>query len=158
MDNTVLVSNNPCPSGRSPDPAPSRFKIAFPTIQIVKSSSTVSEASTFSSHPIGQSFTQFDLLKEIEEVILAAWKPKAAAKYKSFINRWKHFSIRGSENCYTPSVNSVLKFLYYLYENGCYYSGLSSARSALSTVVHFEGYSKLSDHPLISKFMKGICN
>ena len=154
----MLVSSNPCPSGRSPDPAPSRFKIAFPTIQIVKSSSTVSEASTFSSHPIGQSLTQFDLLKEIEEVILAAWKPKAAAKYKSFINRWKYFSIRGSENCYTPSVNSVLKFLYYLYENGCYYSGLSSARSALSTVVHFEGYSKLSDHPLISKFMKGICN
>ena len=158
MDNTVLVSNNARPSDRSPHSAPFRFKNAFPTIQTVKSSPTVSEASTFSSHPIGQSLAQFGLPREIEEVILAAWKPKTAAKYKSFIDRWKLFCIRGSENCYTPSVNSVLKFLYYLYQNGCYYSGLSSARSALSTIVHIEGYSKLSDHPLISKFMKGIYN
>ena len=67
----------------------------------------------------------------------------------SYTREWNH---------YTPSANSVLKFLYYLYWNGCYYSGLSSARTALSTIVHTEGYSKLSDHPLISKFMKGIYN
>ena len=53
-------------------------------------------------------------------------------------------------------MNSVLKFLHYLYKNGCYYTGLSSACSALSTIMLIEGYSKLSDHPLISKFMKGI--
>ena len=68
------------------------------------------------------------------------------------------FLCGGSENCYTPSVNSVLKFLYYLYKNGCYYSGLSFARSALFTIGHIEEYSKLSDHPLISKFMKSVNN
>ena len=51
-----------------------------------------------------------------------------------------------------------MKFLYYLYQNGCYYSGVSSALSVLSTIVHIKGYSKLPDHPLISKFMKGIYN
>ena len=146
------------PSDRSSHSALFRFKNTFSTIQTVESSLTISEALTFSSHPIGQSPAQFGLPREIEEVILAVWKPKTAAKYKSFIDRWKHFCIRGSENCYTPSVNSVLKFLYYLYKNGCYYSGLSSARSALSTIVHTEGYSRLSDHPLISKFMEGIYN
>ena len=45
-----------------------------------------------------------------------------------------------------------------MYKNGCYYSGLSCARSALSTIVHIERYSKLSDHPLKPKFMKGIYN
>ena len=143
MDNTVLVSNNARPSDILPHSAPFRFKNTFPNIQTVKSS---------------RSLAQFGLRREIEEVILAAWKPKTAAKYKSFIDRWKLFCVRGSENCYSPSVNSVLKFLYYLYKNGCYYSGLSSARSALSTIVHTERYSKPSDHPLISKFMKGIYN
>ena len=110
MDNTALVSNNACPSGRSLHLAPLRFKNAFPYIQAVKSSPTVSEASTFSSHPIGQFLARFSLPREIEEIILATWKPKTAAKYKSFIDRWKHFCIRGSENWYTPSANSVLKF------------------------------------------------
>ena len=133
---TVLVSNNACPSDRSPHSAPFRFKNIFCTIQTVESSPTVSEASTFSNNPIGQSLAQFGPPREIEEVILAAWKPETAAKYKSFIDRRKLFGIRGCENCYTPSVNSVLKFLYYLYKNGCYYSGLCSARSALSAIVH----------------------
>ena len=158
MDSTVLVSNNAHPSGRSPHSVPFRFKNTFPTIQTVKNSPTGSETSTFSSHPIRQSLARFSLPTEIEEVIFAAWEPKTATKYKSFIDRWKLFCIRGSESCYTRSVNSVLKFLYYLYKNGCYYSGLFSARSALSTIVHIEGCSKLSDHPLISKFMKGIYN
>ena len=164
VENTVLASNNTRPSDRSPHSAHSRFKNTFTTIQTVESSPTVSEASTFSSHPIGQFLAQFGLPREIEEVILAVWKPKTAANYKSFIDRWKPFCIRGKPfclqmvYCYTPSVNSVLKFLYYLYKNGCYYSGLSSARSALSTIVHTEGYSRLSDHPLISKFMEGIYN
>ena len=156
VDNTVLVSNNALPPDRSPHSVPFRFKNAFPTIQTVESSPTVSKASIFSSHPIGHSLAQFSFPWEIEEVILAAWKPKTAVKYKSFIDRWKRFCIQGSENCYTPSMNSVLKFLYYLYKNGCYYTGLSSACSALSTIMLIEGYSKLSDHPLISKFMKGI--
>ena len=146
MDNTVLVSNNDGRSDRSSHSTPIRFKNTF------------SEASTFSSHPFGQSLAQFGLPRENEEVILAAWKPKTTAKYKSFIDRWKLFCIRRSKNCYTPSVNSVLKFLYYLYKNGCYYPGLSSTRSALSTIVHIEGYSKLSDHSLISKFMKDVYN
>ena len=133
MENTVLVSNNACPSVDHPIQLTSGLKtLCLP----FKPSNThpVSEASTFSSHPNGQSLAQFGLPREIE-VILAAWKPKTAAKYKSFIDTWKPFCIRESENCYTTSVNSVLKFLYYLHKNGCYYSGLSSARSALSTTL-----------------------
>ena len=51
VSNTVLVSKNALPSDRSPHSAPFRFKNASPTIQAVKISPTVSEASTFSSHP-----------------------------------------------------------------------------------------------------------
>ena len=152
------MPTNARPSDRSSHSALFRFKNTFSTIQTVESSLTISEALTFSSHPIGQSPAQFGLPREIEEVILAVWKLKTTTEYKSFIDRWKLFCIRGSENCYIPSVNSLLKLLYYLYKNDCYYSGLSSARSALSTIVHIEGCSKLSGHPFIAKLMKGIYN
>ena len=158
MENTVLVSNNACPSDRSPHSAPFRFKNAFFTIQTIKSSHTVSEASTFSIHPIGQSLAQFGLPREIEEVIFVAQEPKTAAKYKSFIDRRKRFCKQESENYYTSSVNNVLKFLYYLYENDCNYSGLSFSGSARSTMVRIEGCSKQSDHLLLSIFIKCIYN
>ena len=76
----------------------------------------------------------------------------------SLSKKWKDFCLQERENCYTPSVNSILKILYYLYKNACYYSGLSYVCSALPTIVHIEGCSKLSDHPVISKFMKDIYN
>ena len=38
------------------------------------------------------------------------------------------------------------------------YSGLCGARSALSSVVCIKEFSKLSDHPMISRYLKGIFN
>ena len=47
-------------------------------------------------------------------------------------------------------------FLHGMYTKGCLYSGVCGARSALSSVVCIKGFSKLSDHPMISRYLKGI--
>ena len=43
-----------------------------------------------------------------------------------------------------------------MYTEGCLYSGLCGARSALSSAVCIKGFPKLSDHPIISRYVKGI--
>ena len=45
-----------------------------------------------------------------------------------------------------------------MYVNGCLYSGLCAAHSALSSIVTIKGYTKLSEHPFISCYLKGIYN
>ena len=45
-----------------------------------------------------------------------------------------------------------------MHRNGCLYSGLCAARSGLSSLITIKGYLKLSDHPLISRYLKGIYN
>ena len=45
-----------------------------------------------------------------------------------------------------------------MYINGCLYSGLCAARSALSSILTIKGYTKLSEHPFISRYLKGIYN
>ena len=40
----------------------------------------------------------------------------------------------------------------------CLYSELCGARSALPSVVCTKGFSQLSDHPMISRYMEGIFN
>ena len=52
----------------------------------------------------------------------------------------------------------VLEFLMHMYENGCKYSGICAARSALSNMYSLTGEESLAQHPLISRFVKGIYN
>ena len=52
-------------------------------------------------------------------------------------------------------MNAALPFLHGMYLNGCLYG---AARSALSSVVTIKGFIKLSDHPLIAWYLKGIYN
>ena len=70
----------------------------------------------------------------------------------------QYFAISRNENPYSPDVTAVLAFLYSMYRNGCLYSGLCAARSALSSSITIKGYLKLSNHPLISRYLKGIYN
>ena len=58
----------------------------------------------------------------------------------------------------TPDVNKMLSFMHGMYVNGCLYTGLCAALSALPTIVTIKGYKKLSEHPFISCYLKGIYN
>lgn len=50
----------------------------------------------------------------------------------------------------------VLKFLTELYESNCSYSTLNSVRSALSTIITLPGNISVGNHPLITRFLKGV--
>ena len=45
-----------------------------------------------------------------------------------------------------------------MYINGCLYSGPCAACSALSSILAIKGYTKLSEHPFISRYLEGIYN
>ena len=68
------------------------------------------------------------------------------------------YAISRNEDPYSPDVNTALTFMHGMYLNSCLYSGLCAARSALSNVVTIRGYLKLSEHSLVSQYLKGIYN
>ena len=49
-----------------------------------------------------------------------------------------------------------MEFLYHQYENGLSYSGINTARSALSTVIFLPDGGSFGNHPLVSRFLKGV--
>ena len=49
-----------------------------------------------------------------------------------------------------------MDFLYHQYENGLSYSGINTARSALSTVIFLPDGGSFGNHPLVSRFLKGV--
>ena len=72
------------------------------------------------------------------------------------VKGWHRYAILRNEDPYSPDVNTVLTFMHGMYLNGCFYSGLCAALSALSSVVTIRGYLKLSEHSLVSQYLKGI--
>ena len=54
-----------------------------------------------------------------------------------------------------PEITDVMLCMY---RNDCLYSGLCASRSALSSSITTKGHLKLSDHPLISRYLNGIYN
>ena len=55
-------------------------------------------------------------------------------------------------------MKNVLDFLHGIYKWRCRYSGICPARSALSNAATIPGYERMSNHPLISQYIKGIYN
>ena len=53
-------------------------------------------------------------------------------------------------------MNDLLKFLVELFEQGLGYSGLNTAKSAVSSVVHVLNNVQLGEHVLIRRFIKGV--
>ena len=79
-------------------------------------------------------------------------------KYSSTWVRWQKFCFEKGISSTHTNINNVLAFLTYLYTNGCHYSGLCTARSALTSLVNIEDGPSITAHPLTHRFLKGIFN
>ena len=58
-------------------------------------------------------------------------------------------------NPFQPSLVDVLQFLTDLFVGGLGYSGLNTARAALSSFLMLSGVKTIGTHPLICRFLKG---
>ena len=61
-----------------------------------------------------------------------------------------------SINLISASLEDGLEFLHQQYGNGLSYSGINTARSALSTVIFLPDGSSFGNRPLVSRFLKGV--
>lgn len=86
---------------------------------------------------------------------MAIWDEK---QYSTHIRKWFSYCSQREINCFQADLNSVLDFLSELYDRGCSYSAINTARSALSAIgIISEGFT-IGSHPLVVRFMKGVYN
>ena len=156
LENTVLVSHDGIITEKFPDTSSSKH-IGF-TIQKISKTPTLSENKIINGSLIRESFGNTNLPGVIAEVIADSWRTITRSWYESVLRRWfVYASSRNTDPC-TPDVNTVLLFMHDMYINGCLYSGLGAVHSALSSIVTIKSYTKLSEHPFISCYLKGIYN
>ena len=111
--------------------------------------------------PSSQSFRELISLprisKDTRDIILSSWRETTTSKYSSTVNKWKIFCAERKEDPIYTSVNTVLEFLTFVFKSGVSYSTICGTRSALASIVTLsDSHCKLSDHPLIGRFVKGV--
>ena len=128
------------------------------TIKESRSLSTTSKTKTTGGSFIREAISNRELPQEIEEVITDSWRTSTRTRYESVLKQWKCYALSRNENPYITNIDSVLKFLHGMYNDDCLYSGLCAARGTLASVVTIKGFAKLSDHPLLVRYLKGKFN
>ena len=158
MGSPVLVPTNAATPTRLPNSATTDKEYTDFTIKERKSSTTTSKTKATDGSFTRKAISNRELPQEIEEVITDSWQTSSRSRYESVLKRWKSFALSWNENPYITNIDSILKFLHGMYNDGCLYSGLCAAWSALAGVVSIKGFAKLSNHPLLVRYLKGIFN
>ena len=97
-----------------------------------------------------------NLSSAAKEIIMASWQPGIGKQYHSYLGRWEKFCAQKTIVVEEASVENGIDFLASLYEDGLGYSAINTARSALSSVLAFPGNVTFGNHPLVSRFLKGV--
>ena len=91
-----------------------------------------------------------------KEIIMASWRPGTGKQYHSYLGRREKFCPQKAIIVQDASVENGIDFLASLYEDGLGYSAINTARSALSSVLTSPENVTFGNHPLVSRFLKGV--
>ena len=89
-------------------------------------------------------------------IMEASWRFGTRKQYESTLSKWKLYCSEGKVNPFLPTVEEGINFLGGLYDQGIGYSGLNTARSAMSSIIILPNSVSFGNHPSVCRFMKGV--
>ena len=84
---------------------------------------------------VRQSYEKQGFSQKATSIILQSWRKGTTKRYSSHIKRWTTYCHQKQIDLVSATVPQALDFLVELYETGVGYSGINTARSALSSVL-----------------------
>lgn len=105
---------------------------------------------------IREAVNQYNLLENANNILMASWRTGTTKQYKTYLTKWQSHCKANGLDTFKPGLEKAIDFLSYLFQEGLNYSGVNTARSALSTNLGLEDGFKFGEHPLVCRFMKGV--
>ena len=89
-----------------------------------------------------------------QEIMLKSWREGTQKQYRVYLQKWISFCRGRHTDPVQLTVAAAVDFLTELLDSGLGYSGLNTARCALSTFTVLEGNISIGSHPLVKRFLK----
>ncbi|XP_046545628.1 uncharacterized protein LOC124255761 [Haliotis rubra] len=87
-----------------------------------------------------------------------SWRTGTRTQYRTYLSQWEKYCSDSDKNPLEPDPVLVIEFLTSLYEKGCGYSVINTARSALSSVLCLPNGVPIGQHVLVKRFLRGVFN
>ena len=94
-----------------------------------------------------------------QNINLNSFRPGTRMQCKTYLQKWHAYAVQHNKDPFRPHVSDILDFLTFLFEGGLGYSGMTTARAALSSAIELaDSPCTVSSHPLVNRFHKGVFN
>ena len=90
------------------------------------------------------------------DIILSSWREGTQTQYQSVAKKWFEFCKKNNCDVISCPLPLAMSFLSDLFHSGLSYSYINTARSALSSLLHFDSHIPFGQLPLVKRFMKGV--
>lgn len=88
---------------------------------------------------------------------MVSWCSGTSKQYQTYLKRWKKYCQSKRLGKFEATVENGIYFLATLFSAGLGYRAINTARSALSSVLVLPYKITFGSHPLVARFLKGVC-
>ena len=107
---------------------------------------------------VRRSYAVEGLSDGVISIIRSSWRGSTEAAYTSAWGLWSSWCAGLAIDPFSAPLRHVLEFLYDQFELGKQYRTINSLRSAISMTHHEVDGVRVGQHPIVSRFLKGIFN
>ena len=107
---------------------------------------------------IQESFTLRGISTEATDFLLSSWRLKTKSNYNLLFAKWSCWYTERNRDPTMGPVEDIINFLAQLFKEGYQYWSLNSYRSAISAVHSKVDGQSVSQHPLVTRMLKGVYN
>ena len=94
--------------------------------------------------------------KTTAHIVEQSWRCGTQKQNRVYLKKWERYCCKRKMDPISSNVTECINFLAELYDDGLSYSSISTARSALSTLMQLQDGEKIGSNTLVSRFMKGV--
>ena len=105
---------------------------------------------------VRQSYETQGFSQKATSIILQSWRKGTTKQYSSYIKRWTTYCHQKQIDPVSATIPQALDFLVELFETGVGYSGINTARSALSSVLKPVNGITFGAQESVKRFLKGV--
>lgn len=96
------------------------------------------------------------LSQAVSDIIMCAWRNETKKQYQTYLSKWENYCNSKGISPVSATVAQAINFLPELVKSGVGYSGVNTARSAISTILVVSDSATFGTHPLVKRFLKGV--
>ncbi|MCG8621291.1 MAG: hypothetical protein MJE68_04705, partial [Proteobacteria bacterium] len=158
MDKPSVVSSTFTEFDRSPNPSPS--KPQYPNEPTGHNPSNGNGGTPTSGRVacLRRSYRTKGLSDGIIDIIRKSWRTSTETAYSCAWRQWDSWCFERSTDPLSAPVSLILEFLFEKFSKGKRYRTINTIRSAISMTHGEIDGTRVGQHPLVSRFLKGVFN